>query len=218
MEQVKSFKYLDSIITEDGRSDVDVKSRIAMAKDAFNQRKDLLTRGLSRTLKKRMVKVLMWSVVLYGCETWTLLQDEINRLQALEMWLWRGFEKISWSDRMKNEDVLKRVEEKSCLIRTISQRKNWIGHVLRGDGLLRDVMEGRVMGKRRQGQPRKGMISDLEEAIRDLNEEDSDSSKEEDNDSGEREECAYAKMKRMAGDRERWREWVPGTGLTAEDQ
>ena len=87
IEQVKSFKYLGSIVTEDGRSDVDVKSRIAMAKDAFNQRKDLLTRGLSRTLKTRMVKVLVWPVVLYGCETWTLLQDEINRLQAFEMWL-----------------------------------------------------------------------------------------------------------------------------------
>src|SRR6267154_4789456 len=103
-------------------------------------------------------------------------------------------EKISWSDKMKNEDVLKRVEEKSCLIRTIIQRKkNWIGHVLRGDGLLRDVMEGRVMGKRRQGQPRKGMISDLEEAIIDLKKEDSDSSKEEDDELGEREEYAYVK-------------------------
>ena len=49
------------------------------------------------------------------------------------------------------------------------------------------------------------MISDLKEAIRDLKEEDSDSSKEEDNDPGKREECAYVKMKRMAGDRERWR-------------
>ena len=76
IEQVKSFKYLGSIITEAGRSDVDVKSRIATAKDAFNQRRELLTKGLSRTLKKRMVKVLVWPVVLYGCETWTLLQDE----------------------------------------------------------------------------------------------------------------------------------------------
>ena len=74
------------------------------------------------------------------------------------------------------------------------------------------------MGKRRQRQPRKGMISDLIEAIRDLKEGDSDSSKEEDNDPGEREECAYGKVKRMAGDRDRWREWVPGTGLRAEDQ
>ena len=112
IEQVKSFRYLGLIITEDGRSDVDVKSRIAMAKDAFNQRKDLLTRGLSSTLKKRMIKVMVWPVALYGSETWMLLQDEINRLQALEMWLWRGLKKRSWSDKIKNEEMLKRGEEK----------------------------------------------------------------------------------------------------------
>ena len=84
IEQVKSFRYLGSIITEDGRSHSDVKVRIAMAKDAFNKRK-ALTKGLSMTLKKRMVKVLVWPVVLYGCKTWTLLQDEINRLEALDV-------------------------------------------------------------------------------------------------------------------------------------
>ena len=68
---------------------VAVKSRIALAKDAFNQRKELLTKELSNKLKKRMVKVLIWPVVIYGCETWTLLEEEIYRLQALEMWLWR---------------------------------------------------------------------------------------------------------------------------------
>src|SRR3989442_5105821 len=85
IEQVKSFKYLGSVITKDGRSHSDVKVRIAIAKDAFNKRKELLTKGLSRTLKKRMVKVLVWPVVLYGCETWTLLQDEINRLETLDV-------------------------------------------------------------------------------------------------------------------------------------
>ena len=82
---MKCFKYLDSVITEDERSHCDVKTRIAMEKDAFNQRKELVTKGLSMKLKKRIVNVLVWPVVLYGCETWTLLQDEINRLQALEM-------------------------------------------------------------------------------------------------------------------------------------
>ena len=59
---------------EDGRSHSDVKVWIAMAKVAFNKRKELLTKGLSMTLKKRMVKVLVWPVVLCGYETWTLLQ------------------------------------------------------------------------------------------------------------------------------------------------
>ena len=94
-----------------------------MAQEAFNKRKELLTKGLSRSLKKRMVKILVWPVVLYGCETWTLLQDEIERLEALEMWLWRRMEKIRWMDRIRNEEVWKRVNEKPSLIATIPKRK-----------------------------------------------------------------------------------------------
>ena len=105
-----------------------------MANEAFNKRKEFLTKGLSRKLKKlRMAKVLIWPVVLYGCETWPLLQDERDRLQALEMWLWRGIEKISWSDKISKAEVLSRVNEKNCLVTIIIQRKkNWIGHVMRG--------------------------------------------------------------------------------------
>src|SRR2546425_3373565 len=58
IEQVKSFKYLGSVITEDGRSHSDVKVRIAMAKDAFNKRRVLLTNGLSRTFKRRLVQIM----------------------------------------------------------------------------------------------------------------------------------------------------------------
>src|SRR5688572_4833209 len=79
----------------------DVKTRIALAKDAFNKRKELLTKGLSRTLKTRLVKVLVWPVVLYGCETWTLRRAEIDKLEALEMWIWRKLERVCWQDRIK---------------------------------------------------------------------------------------------------------------------
>src|SRR6266516_3613676 len=164
-----SFKYLGPVNTEDGRSHSDVKTRIAMAKDAFNKRKELVTKGLSMKLKKRMVKVLVWPVVLYGCETLTLLQDEINRLQELEMWLWRGLEKIRWSDGISNDDVLTTVNEERCLIKIITRRKkNWIGHVLREDGLLRDVLDEIMVGKKRTSKPREGMRDDLEQAINNL--------------------------------------------------
>ena len=165
IEQAKSLKYLGSIISEDGRSHSDVKVRIAMAKEAFNKRKELLTKGLSTKLKKRMVRVLIWSVVLYGCETWTLLQDERDMLQALEMWLWRGIEKISWSDKTSNAEVLARVNEKNCLVTIIIQRKHWIGHVRRGDGLLRDVLEGRISEKKQKGKPIEGMLEDLKKIL-----------------------------------------------------
>ena len=95
-EQVESFKYLEAIISEDGRSLNDVKTRIALAKDAFNKRNELLTKGLSRTLKTRLVKVLVWPVVLYGCETWTLRRAGIDKLEVLEMWIWRRLERVCW--------------------------------------------------------------------------------------------------------------------------
>ena len=60
------------------------------------------------------------------------------------MWIWRRLENISWEQKIRNEEVLRRVKENRCLITTIYRRqKNWIGHILRGDGLLKDVIEGR---------------------------------------------------------------------------
>ena len=102
-------------------------------------------------------------------------------------------ENISWEQKIRNEEVLRRVNENRCLIINIYIRqKNWIGHILRGDGLLRDVTKGRMMGKRPRGRPRAGMMNELMED-------------------------SYVKMKRRAEGREEWRRWVPRTCLRAEN-
>jgi len=86
VEQVKQFRYLGSLITEEGTCVAEIKSRIAMAKDAFNKRRELLTNRLSKELKKKIVMTLVWSVALYGAETWTLRKAERMKLEAFEMW------------------------------------------------------------------------------------------------------------------------------------
>src|ERR1043165_9471561 len=162
VEQVKSFCYLGSVITTDARCHKDIKRRIALGRKAFTNRGELMRGGLSKNLLKRLVKTLVWSVVLYGSETWTIRKEDIRRLEAWEMWIWRRMEKVSWTEHMTNEKVLQRVEEKRSLITTLRERqKNWIGHILRGDSLLRDIIEGRMERKRTSGRPRQMMLGGM---------------------------------------------------------
>jgi len=192
VEQVKKFKYLGSIITDDGRCEAEIKARIGISKDAFSKRKELLTQKMSKAVRKRIVKTVIWSVALYGAETWTLRKLDVRRLNSLEMWLWRRMEKISWKDKKTNEAVLEAVGEKRTLVNVvIGRKKNWIGHVLRGEGLLKDVMEGKLNCKRPRGRPRIGMLEELKEG-------------------------SYVDMKRRAENRSRWRCWVPRTCREAE--
>ena len=86
LEQVKSLKYLGSTLTSNGYCSTEIRSRIALAKVAFNSRRELLTKKFSIRLKKEMIKTLRWSVLLYGSESWTLKKVDIRRLESVEMW------------------------------------------------------------------------------------------------------------------------------------
>jgi hypothetical protein len=94
-----------------------------MAKVSFNKSKELLTKGLKKDLKKRMIKTLVWPVALYGCETWTVKKDVVDKLNAFEMWVWRKMEKVSWQDKKTNEEVLAAVGEERCIVQAILKRK-----------------------------------------------------------------------------------------------
>ena len=86
---------------------------------------------------------------MYGAETWTLMKEDVRRLEVFEMWIWRRMEKVSWKDIKTKEEVLTTVREERSLTRVIRNRKkNWVGHILRFPRLIRDVTEGRLKGKR----------------------------------------------------------------------
>ena len=93
--QVQSYKYLGVMVTKDGRCVEEVRKRIGMAKSSFdNMRKILTNMNLSMKLRLRMLKCFVWSVLLYGCEAWTLDRELRRRVEAVEMWFLRRMLRI----------------------------------------------------------------------------------------------------------------------------
>jgi hypothetical protein len=85
------------------------------------------------------------SIAVYGAETWTLPKVDQKYLESYEMWCWRRMEKISWTDRVRNEEVLHRVKEERNIIHTVKIRKsNWFGHILGRNCLLKHTVEGKI--------------------------------------------------------------------------
>ena len=83
------------MLTNDGRCSREIKSRIAMAKAAFNKKKTLFTSKLDLNLRKKLEKCYIWNMDLYGTETWTLWTADQKHLESFEMRCWRRMEKIS---------------------------------------------------------------------------------------------------------------------------
>ena len=109
--------------------------------------------------------MLVWSIALYGAETWTLRAVDQKHLESFEMWCWRRMEKINCTDHVRNEEVLLRVKEQRNILHEIRKRKaNWIGHILRRNCLLQRVTEGKIQGGiRRQEIKHRKLLDDLKE-------------------------------------------------------
>ena len=106
--------------------------------------------------------IKLYSTVLYCIVHYTI------RLESFEMWCWRRMEKISWTDHVRNEEVLLTVNVQRNILHEIRTRKaNWIGHILRRHCLLQQVIEGKIKGqievKRRRGRRRKKLLNDLKD-------------------------------------------------------
>jgi hypothetical protein len=74
-------------------------------------------------LRKKLVKCYVWSIALYGAETWTFKAVDEKHLESFKMWCWRGMEKVSWTDHVRNKDVLLRVNEQRIILHEIRKRR-----------------------------------------------------------------------------------------------
>ena len=123
-----------------------------MTKGAFWKLKDLLKGNVNMTTRKRLLNCYVFSVLKYGCETWTMYESLKKRSNAFEYWCYWRMLKISWKDKVSNNEVLKRIGEKELeFYKKMTQQKlSYAGHVLRGscgrNALV--IIEGKIKGKK----------------------------------------------------------------------
>ena len=150
--RVERFKFLGSIVTNDSNSSTEINVRLAIARQVMRQLTEIWKSAeISLKLKKQLVKSLVWSIALYGSESWAVKKCDEKRITAFELWCWRRVLRISWTEYKTNVWVRQKigVPEQNGLLEQLKKRKlAKYGHwKRRSEGLVMAVTEGEIEGK-----------------------------------------------------------------------
>ena len=167
LEQVGKYQYLGQIIKEDGRCEDEIKRRIGIARTNFMKLKEILiTKKLSIATRKKLLYCYVISTLMYASETWIINVADMKKLEAFEMWCLRKMLRVSYKEHKTNEDVLKAANHKRSLKADIIRRKTrYLGHILRKNGMQRQLMEAWVVGSRGRGRPRHTWIHNIKKSM-----------------------------------------------------
>ena len=113
----------------------------------------LKSRDITLPTKVRLVKAMVFPVVMYGCESWTVKKAECRRIDAFELWCWRRLLRVPWPARRSNQSILKEISPRISLEGVMLKLKlQYFGHLMqRVDSLEKALMLGGIWGRRRRG-------------------------------------------------------------------
>ena len=130
METVRDFTFLGSKITADGDCSHEIKRCLLLGRKAMTNLDSILkSRDITLLTKVCLVKAMVFPVVLYGCESWTIKKAEHRRTDAFELWCWRRLLRIPWTARRSNQSILKEINPEYSLEGLILKLKlHYFGH------------------------------------------------------------------------------------------
>ena len=164
VDTVSDFIFLDSKITADGDCSHEIQRRLLLRKKVMTNLDSILkSRDITLSIKVLLVKAMVFPVVMYGCESWTIKKAEHRRIHAFELWCWRRLLRVPWTARKSNQSI----SPGCCLEGLMLKLKlQCFGHLMvRADSVEKTLMLGKIEGRRRRGQQRMRWLDGITDSM-----------------------------------------------------
>ena len=141
-----------SKITTDGDCSYEIKRYLLLGRKVMTNVDSILkNRDITLPTKVRLVKAMVFPVVMYGCESWTIKKAERWRIDAFELWCWRRHLRVPWAERRSNQPILKEISSR-CSLEGLKLKLQHFGHLMqRTDSLEKTLMLGKIEDGQRRG-------------------------------------------------------------------
>ena len=168
VETVSDFILGGSKITADGDCSPEIKRCLLLERKVMIYLYSIFkSRDITLPTKVQLVKAMVFPVVMYGCESWTVEKAERRRIDAFELWCWRRLLRVPWTARRSNQSILKEISPGIFLEGMMLKLKlQYFGHLMRrADSLEKTLMLGGIGGKRRRGRPRMRWLDGITDSM-----------------------------------------------------